>query len=211
MKLIFLIIFSTLFCYGIPIINKNGDSFDATLLDVINKGGGQVEVKVKRSSDQSIFSIDLDDLSKECLVNLIIDLHETNGGLVKEMKTKKEIAVNIVPKPQVKIPLPRPPNQPDFSGTQIVEILSDVKRWDRKTVRINGLFDYRSSSYERFSINQGGDARIDVFYEDLPRRDKENILKITNFSDKKVQVLGKLVMGSSFSNRLTLHARRIEF
>ena len=211
MKLLLLTLFSTAISFGLPIINKNGGSFEATLLDVINKGGGQVEVKVKRSSDQSIFLIDLEDLSKECLVNLIIDLHKTNGALVKEMKTKQEIAVNIVPKPPVKIAPPRLPNQLDFSGTQIVEILSDVKRWDRKTVRINGLLDYRFSSSEQFSINQGGDESIYVSYKDLPRRDMENILKITIFSDKKVQVFGKLTMSSSYSNRLTLHARRIEF
>lgn len=211
MKLLLLTLFSTAISFGLPIINKNGGSFEATLLDVINKGGGQVEVKVKRSSDQSIFLIDLEDLSKECLVNLIIDLHKTNGALVKEMKTKQEIAVNIVPKPPVKIAPPRLPNQLDFSGTQIVEILSDVKRWDRKTVRINGLLDYRFSSSEQFSINQGGDESIYVSYKDLPRRDKENILKIKIFSDKKVQVFGKLTMSSSYSNRLTLHARRIEF
>ena len=211
MKLLLLTLFSTAISFGLPIINKNGGSFEATLLDVINKGGGQVEVKVKRSSDQSIFLIDLEDLSKECLVNLIIDLHKTNGALVKEMKTKQEIAVNIVPNPPVKIAPPRLPNQLDFSGTQIVEILSDVKRWDRKTVRINGLLDYRSSSSEQFSINQGGDESIYVSYKDLPRRDKENILKIKIFSDKKVQVFGKLTMSSSYSNRLTLHARRIEF
>ena len=190
-----------------PIINKNGSSFEATLLEVVNKGGGQVEIKVKRSPDQSIFSIDLEDLSKECLVNLILDLHKTNSELVIAIEQKKEILA----KPPVIIPPPRPPNQPDFSGTQIVEILSDVNRWDRKTVRINGLLDYRSSSSEQFSINQGGDESIYVYYKDLPRRDKENILKIRNFSDKKVQVFGKLIRTSSYSNRLTLHARRIEF
>ena len=58
MKLLLLTLFSTAISFGLPIINKNGGSFEATLLDVINKGGGQVEVKVKRSSDQSIFSID---------------------------------------------------------------------------------------------------------------------------------------------------------
>lgn len=193
--------------FGLPIINKNGSSFEATLLEVINKGGGQVEVKVKRSSDQNIFSIGLEDLSKECLVNLILDLHKTNSELVSAIEPKEEIP----PKPPVIIVPPRPPNQPDFSGTQIVEILSDVKRWDRKTVRINGLLDYRSSSSEQFTIIQGGDASIYVSYKDLPRRDKENILKIENFSDKKVQVFGKLIKSSSYSNRLTLHARRIEF
>ena len=211
MKLLLLTLFSTAISFGLPIINKNGGSFEATLLDVINKGGGQVEVKVKRSSDQSVFLIDLEDLSKECLVNLIIDLHKTNGALVTEMKAKQEIAGNIVPKPPVNIAPPRLPNPPDFPGTQIVEILSDVKRWDRKTVRINGLLDYRSSSSEQFSINQGGDESIYVSYKDLPRRDKEKILKIKIFSDKKVQVFGKLTMSSSYSNRLTLHARRIEF
>ena len=193
--------------FGLPIINKNGSSFEATLLEVINKGGGQVEVKVKRSSDQSIFLIDLEDLSKECLVNLILDLHKTNSELVSAIEPKKEI----LPKPPVIIVPPRPPNQPDFSGTQIVEILFDVKRWDRKTVRINGLLDYRSSSSEQFTIIQGGDASIYVSYKDSPRRDKENILKIENFSDKKVQVFGKLIKSSSYSNRLTLHAHRIEF
>ena len=211
MKLFLLTIIPTLFCYGVPIINKNGSSFEATLLDVINKGGGYVEVKVKRSSDQSSFLIDLDDLSKECLVNLIIDLHKSNSDLVKQIETKKEIAVNIAPKPQVKIPPPPPPNQPDFPGTQIVEILSDVKRWDKKTVRLNGLLDYRSSSSEQFSINQGGDTSIYVSYKDLPRRDKEIILKIKNFSDIKVQVFGKLIMSSFYSNRLTLEARRVDF
>ena len=194
-----------------PIINKNGGSFEGTLLDVINKGGGQVNVKVKRNSDQTIFLIDLEDLSEECLVNLILDLHKTKGNEVKKIDPKKEIIGNIQLKPPIKIVPPRPRNQPDFSGTQIVEILSDVKRWDKKTVRINGLLDYRSSSSEQFSINQGGDVSIYVSYEDLPRRDKENILKIKNFSDKKVQVFGKLIMSSFYTNRLTLHARRVEF
>lgn len=207
MKLLLLTLLSTAISFGLPIINKNGISFEATLLEVVNKGGGQVEIIVKRSPDQSIFSIDLEDLSKECLVNLILDLHKTNSELVSVIEQKKEILA----KPPVIIAPPRPPNQPDFSGTQIVEILSDVKRWDRKTVRINGLLDYRSSSSEQFSINQGGDASIYVSYKDLPRRDKENILKIKNFSDKKVQVFGKLTMSSSYFNRLTLHARRIEF
>lgn len=207
MKLLLLTLLSTVISFGLPIINKNGGSFEATLLEVINKGGGQVEIKVKRSSDQSIFSIDLEDLSKECLVNLILDLHKTKIELESAIEENEEIR----PKPPVIIPPPRPPDQPDFSGTQIVEILSDVKRWDRKTVRINGLLDYRSSSSEQFSINQGGDASIYVSYQDLPRKDKENILKIKNFSDKKVQVFGKLIKSSSYSNRLTIHARRIEF
>jgi hypothetical protein len=208
MKLLLLTLLTTVISFGLPIINKNGNSFEANLLDVVNKGGGIVEVKVKRKSDQRIFLIDLEDLSKECLVNLIVDLDKTNSDLIKEKEVKKQIAVNIAPKPPFK---PPPPIQPSFPGTQIVEILSDVKRWDKKTVRINGLLDYRSSSSEQFSINQGGDVSIYVSYEDLPRRDKENILKIKNFSDKKVQVFGKLIMSSFYTNRLTLLARRVEF
>jgi hypothetical protein len=202
MKLLLLSLFTTVISFGLPIINKNGSSFEANLLDVVNKGGGQVEVKVKRKSDQRIFLIDLEDLSKESLVNLIVELDKTNSDLIKEKEVKKQPPL---------APPPPPPNQPDFPGTQIVEILSDVKRWDKKTVRLNGLLDYRSSSSEQFSINQGGDTSIDVSYKDLPRRDKESILKIKNFSDKKVQVFGKLIMSSFYSNQLTLEARRVDF
>ena len=48
MKLLLLSLFTTVISFGLPIINKNGSSFEANLLDVVNKGGGQVEVKVKR-------------------------------------------------------------------------------------------------------------------------------------------------------------------
>ena len=210
MKLLFLAFFLTLPSFGLPIINKSGSSFEATLLDVINKGGGRVDIKVIRNSDRRIFLLNLEDLSKECLVYLIVDLHRNKSDLVKDVEKKKEIVGNIEVKDPIKPPLALP-NQPDFPGTQIVEILSDVKRWDRKTVRINGLLHYRSSSSEEFSINQGDDVSIDVSYKDLPRRDKENILKLKNFSDKKIQVFGKLIMSSFYSNSLTLHARRVEF
>ena len=123
-------------------------------------------------------------------------------------KTNKSEYPTRTKKPFVKVVEPSPKK---FSGTQIVEILANKKRWVNKTVRISGSFYYRSSSSQVFSIKQEGDDRLDVSFSELPSRIKEQILLLKNYSSTKMEIFGKLEMRSSFSSSITLNARRIEF
>ena len=48
-----------------------------------------------------------------------------------------------------------------------------------------------------------------IIIDNYSNDNTEEVIK--NFSDKKVQVFGKLIMSSFYSNRLTLEARRVDF
>lgn len=173
-------------------------------MDIEDSGGGNVSLKVRRIDDNRLFMIDTDELSKECLVNVIVDLHNSKTRLLEKQTRASSLPE---PKPFVNVE----PSPKKFSGTQIVEILANKKRWVNKTVRISGSFYYRSSSSQVFSIKQEGDDRLDVSFSELPSRIKEQILLLKNYSSTKMEIFGKLEMRSSFSSSITLNARRIEF
>lgn len=191
---------------GIEISNKQGASFEAELIDVILIPEGKESIKVRRSSDKRVFSIPMESLNEKTLISIIKEL----GSLKK---------ANQVPQPPV-APKPLPPapvlavannkKWKDYNDDKIVDFRSNPLRWNGKTVKVVGNFDYKNSLGESFSLEQGDDD-IDVVYKDLTRREKEEILRQKNFSGVLLRVSGRLEKHSFSENSFDIIAKKVEF
>ena len=96
-----------------------------------------------------------------------------------------------------------------FDGDKIVDFRSNPLRWNGKTVKVVGSFEYKNSLGESFSMEQGDDD-IDVVYKDLTRREKEEILKLENFSNVLIRVAGRLEKHSFSDNSFDIIAKKVE-
>ena len=98
----------------------------------------------------------------------------------------------------------------DFNNDKIVDFRANPIRWNGKTVKVVGNFEYKSSFGESFSIEQGDDD-IDVVYKGLTRREKEEVLRQENFSNVLMRVSGRLEKHSFSANSFDIIAKKVEF
>ena len=205
MKQILLIFALPLILNGIEISNKQGASFDGEIIELILTTEGKESIKVRRSSDKRVYSIPLNSLSEPTLIAII----RVQGNLNKGKKQ----APNIAAVPNKLNALPVVANNKtwkDFNDHKIVDFRSNPIRWNGKTVKVVGNFEYKSSFGESFSIEQGDDD-IDVVYKELTRREKEEVLRQENFSNVLMRVSGRLEKHSFSANSFEIIAKKIEF
>ena len=205
MKQILLIFALPLILNGIEISNKQGASFDGEIIELILTTEGKESIKVRRSSDKRVYSIPLNSLSEPTLIAII----RVQGNLNKGKKQ----APNIAAVPNKLNALPVVANNKtwkDFNDHKIVDFRSNPIRWNGKTVKVVGNFEYKSSFGESFSIEQGDDD-IDVVYKGLTRREKEEVLRQENFSNVLMRVSGRLEKHSFSANSFEIIAKKIEF
>jgi hypothetical protein len=205
MKQILLIFALPLILNGIEISNKQGASFDGEIIELILTTEGKESIKVRRSSDKRVYSIPLNSLSEPTLIAIIRAQGNLNKG--------KKQAPNIAAAPKKLNALPVVANNKtwkDFNDHKIVDFRSNPIRWNGKTVKVVGNFEYKSSFGESFSIEQGDDD-IDVVYKELTRREKEEVLRQENFSNVLMRVSGRLEKHSFSANSFEIIAKKIEF
>ena len=205
MKQILLIFALPLILNGIEISNKQGASFDGEIIELILTTEGKESIKVRRSSDKRVYSIPLNSLSEPTLIAII----RVQGNLNKGKKQ----APNIAAVPNKLNALPVVANNKtwkDFNNDKIVDFRANPIRWNGKTVKVVGNFEYKSSFGESFSIEQGDDD-IDVVYKGLTRREKEEVLRQENFSNVLMRVSGRLEKHSFSANSFEIIAKKIEF
>jgi|TARA_B110000495_G_C22813688_1_gene474962 hypothetical protein len=205
MKQILLIFALPLILNGIEISNKQGASFDGEIIELILTTEGKESIKVRRSSDKRVYSIPLNSLSEPTLIAII----RAQGNLNKGKKQAPNIAA--VPKKLNALPfVANNKTWKDFNDHKIVDFRSNPIRWNGKTVKVVGNFEYKSSFGESFSIEQGDDD-IDVVYKELTRREKEEVLRQENFSNVLMRVSGRLEKHSFSANSFEIIAKKIEF
>jgi hypothetical protein len=205
MKQILLIFALPLILNGIEISNKQGASFDGEIIELILTTEGKESIKVRRSSDKRVYSIPLNSLSEPTLIAII----RVQGNLNKGKKQ----APNIAAVPNKLNALPVVANNKtwkDFNNDKIVDFRANPIRWNGKTVKVVGNFEYKSSFGESFSIEQGDDD-IDVVYKGLTRREKEEVLRQENFSNVLMRVSGRLEKHSFSANSFDIIAKKVEF
>ena len=201
----FILVFTfPVFLFGINIANKEGSSFEAELIELILVPEGKESIKVRRSSDKRIFLIPLDTLNGHTLISIIRE----QGNLNKAIPAPKLAAVPNQPK-QNNLAALANNNWKAFDGDKIVDFRSNPLRWNGKTVKVVGSFEYKNSLGESFSMEQGDDD-IDVVYKDLTRREKEEILKLENFSNVLIRVAGRLEKHSFSDNSFDIIAKKVE-
>jgi hypothetical protein len=206
MKRFFLVFTFPVFLFGINISNKQGSSFDAEFIELILMPEGKESIKVRRSSDKRIFLIPLNSLSDKTLISIIREQDKLN----KAIPVPNLVAAPIQPK-QNNIPaVANNKNWKDFDSDKIVDFRSNPLRWNGKTVKVVGNFEYKSSLGESFSMEQGDDD-INVVYKGLTRREKEEVLRQENFSNVLIKVSGRLEKHSFSENSFDIIAKKVEF
>ena len=205
MKIITLVFTFPIFLFGINISNKEGASFEAELMELILEPKGKESVKVRRNSDNRIFLIPLQSLNGQTLISIIREQEK----LLKALPDPKLAAVPKQPKQNNVAALANNKNWKAFDSDKIIDFRSNPLRWNGKTVKVVGNFEYKNTLGESFSMEQGDDD-IDVVYKDLTRREKEEILKLENFSNVLIRVSGRLEKHSFSENSFDIVAKKVE-
>ncbi len=89
------------------------------------------------------------------------------------------------------------------------DILSDPSQYVGKIGTMKGLFAYSEPLKESFTIDQNG-RLIEIFYRDLPSRDKDTILAQRKHSKLPVTITGVIRRFENSSNAYYINASSLE-
>ena len=203
MRLLCLLVFPLSISSAIEFKNKSGAVFSGDLIAVLD-GNGNKSAKIRRKSDGRLFMVPLRTLSEETLIAVI----EHQAKLIEN--NHKQPPQPVAPLRNVQPPAKAKTLGKIGGGDKIIDFRIKPDRWDGKTVTVTGVFDYKSSVSQSFSMEQG-DAEIDVIYSGLSKREVESILKQNNFSKNLVRVSGRLEKKSFADNDFNIIAKKVEF